>query len=371
MTIQSDVALDDWCTLGVGGAARWFCDASNEQDILQALAWAQGRNLAVHVLGGGSNVVIADEGFDGLVIHVDIRGVARSRVRNREIFSAGAGEPWDTFVASTVVEGCGGLECLSGIPGLVGGTPVQNVGAYGQEVSESIVRVHAIDRRTRTVVVFDRDDCGFGYRSSRFKHQDQLIVSRVDFALTADARPALAYADVIAFFEQAGTASPSLPEVRDAILQIRRRKGMVIEAGNPANRSVGSFFVNPIITRGDFDRLAAGTGPAPSGVPHYPVGPERVKLPAAWLIERAGFTKGLTRGAIGLSPFQAQAIVNHGGAHAVDVLTLAADIKRAVWQAFHIAIVPEPVFVGFKATTDLQWLLDPQPTPVNLHDPRL
>ncbi len=357
MNIQSDVALAAWCTLGVGGPARWFCHASEQQDIMDALAWAETRRVALHVLGGGSNVVIADQGFDGLVIHVDIRGVDRTAREGRETFSAGAGEPWDAFVATTVKHECAGLECLSGIPGLVGGTPVQNVGAYGQDVSGSITHVHAVDRKTRSPVVLAADECGFEYRSSRFKHHDRFIVSRVDFALTPQGPPTQAYADVIAFFAHSGNPSPSLAELRDAILQIRRRKGMVIENGNPANRSVGSFFVNPVISRKAFNAMSERSQCSEEEIPHYPIGTDYVKVPAAWLIERAGFRKGFTRGPIGVSPFQSQAIVNHGGARASDVLRLAADIKHAVWDAFDIAIVPEPVFVGFPPSSDLEWLL--------------
>jgi UDP-N-acetylmuramate dehydrogenase len=187
-------------------------------------------------------------------------------------------------------------------------------------------------------------------------------VTRVEFALAHRAAPTLTYADVIAYFEQVGERSPSLAAVREAILQIRRRKGMVIEKGNPANHSVGSFFVNPVITREQFDRLEARLARTGSTMPHYPIGTTSIKIPAAWLIERAGFAKGVTRGPVGVSPFQAQAIVNHGGAQAADILRLAADIKRAVWQEFAVAIVPEPVFVGFPPTAELQWLLHPQPS---------
>ncbi|MGH9204597.1 MAG: UDP-N-acetylmuramate dehydrogenase, partial [Vicinamibacterales bacterium] len=251
------------------------------------------------------------------------------------------------------------LECLSGIPGQVGGTPIQNVGAYGQDVSGSITRVHLVDRRTRDITVLDANDCRFGYRTSRFKHDDRLIVTRVVYELARNAPPTVTYADVVKFFQN-GQVAPSLQAVRAAILQIRRRKGMVIEEGNPANRSVGSFFVNPVVSSAHFDRIAAGVG-AQTTIPHYPMSADSVKVPAAWLIERAGFPKGYTRGAIGVSPFQSQAIVNHGGARAVDVVSLAADIKRAVWDAFAIAIVPEPVFVGFRDREALEWLLDPRP----------
>lgn len=363
MIIQSNIPLSRWCTLGVGGPARWFCQAPDETGVIDALAWADERGLAVHVLGGGSNVVIADEGFDGLVLHVDIRGVSSSADNGAVVFRAGAGEPWDPFVEATVAAGCAGLECLSGIPGQVGGTPVQNVGAYGQDVSGTIVRVHAVDRQTRQLTSFSTDECQFGYRASRFKRDDidRFVVTRVEFALARHAAPTIAYADLVAYFDNVGESAPSIADVREAILRIRRRKGMVIEAGNSANRSVGSFFVNPIITREDFARVEAGVQHPGEPVPHYAMGPDLVKVPAAWLIEHAGFSKGVSRGAVGVSPFQAQAIVNHGGAHAADILSLAADIKRAVWEQFAVAIVPEPVFVGFPPTAALHALLDSQP----------
>jgi UDP-N-acetylmuramate dehydrogenase len=358
MTPQTDVALAPWCTMGVGGPARWFIEARTESDVLDALAWARHRDAAVHLLGGGSNVIIADQGFDGVVIKVDIRGVETSRYDRRAVYSVGAGEPWDPFVASTIGASCAGLECLSGIPGLAGGTPVQNVGAYGQDVSATITRVHVVDRETRQSASLSNVDCGFGYRTSRFKRGDanRFVVTRVEFALAPDAPPTIAYADLVTYFEQRGETAPSLDAVRHATLDIRRRKGMVIEDGNPANRSCGSFFVNPIVTRTEFAALQATVG-ADVAVPHYVVGNDAVKVPAAWLIERAGFTKGHRRGAVGVSPFQAQAIVNHGGAAAADVFALAADIKRAVLQALAIALVPEPVFVGFKPSSELQWLL--------------
>ena len=359
MTPQSDVPLAAWCTLGIGGPARWFVEAASDEAIRPALAWADARDVAVYVLGGGSNVVVADTGFDGLVIKVDIRGVARSESNGRVHFAVGAGEAWDPFVAATVAADCAGLECLSGIPGLVGGTPIQNVGAYGQEVSATITRVHLIDRRTREIVILRSEECGFGYRTSRFKRNDDFIVTRVEYALLAHGAPTIAYADVLSYFEhEHGT--PSLAAVRDAVLQIRRRKGMVIEEGNPANRSVGSFFVNPVVTRAHFDQIADSVGD-PSRIPRYPIGTDAIKVPAAWLIEQAGFPKGYARGVIGVSPFQAQAIVNHGGARAADVIELASDIKRAVWERFGVAIVPEPVFVGFRPSDGLRWLLDSRP----------
>lgn len=358
MTIQTDVALSGWCTLEVGGPARWFCQAVDQGALRDALAWARARDARVHILGGGSNVVFADEGFDGLVVRVDIRGVTSTAAEGCVTFSAGAGEPWDPFVAATIADGCGGLECLSGIPGLVGGTPVQNVGAYGQEVSDTIARVHVWDRARHQPAMLSTRECGFGYRTSRFKREDRtrFVVTRVDFALPQNVRPTVSYADVVSYFEQVGDPSPSLPDVREAVLRIRRGKGMVIEDASPANRSVGSFFVNPVITDRHFARVRTN-----DAIPHYRMGSDAVKIPAAWLIEQAGFARGFKRGAVGVSPFQAQAIVNNGGASAGDVVALAFEIKRAVWQAFEILLVPEPVFAGFPRSAELQWLLDARP----------
>ena len=354
MNVKTDVALKDWCTLNVGGPARYFREAQSESDAIEALRWAAERETPVLVLGGGSNVVIADEGFPGLVLKIAIAGTSAMDLGASVRFAVGSGEEWDPFVAKTVAENCAGVECLSGIPGLVGGTPVQNVGAYGQDVSATISSVRAIDRAAERVVTFTNEECGFGYRTSRFKHADagRFIVTGVEFVLARGGRPAVTYADVIKYFE--GTPEPpTLQAVREAILEIRSRKGMVIKAGNPANRSCGSFFVNPVISRSHFARIG--------DAPNYPAGEDRVKVPAAWLIEQSGFKKGYIAGAVGISPFQAQGLINRGGATAADVVALAVDIKRAVWDRFEIAIVPEPVFVGFTDNSIVRWLLDPSP----------
>jgi UDP-N-acetylmuramate dehydrogenase len=313
----------------------------------------------VHVLGGGSNVVISDDGIDGLVVHVAIKGVDQCVADGRMLYACGAGEPWDPFVKVTVQEDNAGLECLSGIPGFVGGTPVQNVGAYGQDVSGTITRVRVVSRATGAGQWLSKQECGFGYRTSRFKREDldRFIVSAVEFGLQPHGTPTVEYADVIAYFDKAGRPSPTLQEVREAVLSIRRRKGMVIEPGNEANRSCGSFFVNPVVNRTNLERAAALTSTA---VPHYVVDEQSVKIPAAWLIERAGFPKGTRRDTVAVSPFQAQAIINLGRASAADVVALAADIKRAVWTMFGISIVPEPVFLGFASSSDLRFLLTHQ-----------
>jgi UDP-N-acetylmuramate dehydrogenase len=357
--LEYGVRLATVCTIGVGGEARYFRRVADASELRDALVWARRSAVPVHVLGGGSNVVFADAGFDGLVIHVDIRGVRAESYAGQTRFRAGAGEPWDSFVSATVADRCAGLECLSGIPGLVGGTPVQNVGAYGQDVSGTIAHVEAVDRETVELVQLSNEECEFGYRTSRFKRRDlnRFVVTHVEFDLKPGGAATVLYPDVVAYFQQSGQVAPSLGDVREATLAIRRRKGMVIEPGNPANRSVGSFFVNPVVS---YEHYASIERCAP-GAPRYRVDDHRVKMPAAWLIEHAGFTKGTSRGVVGVSPFQAQAIVNHGGATAADIVSLAAGIKQAVWNAFSIALVPEPVFIGFQPSAELRWLLDPEP----------
>lgn len=357
MTPQSDVALAPLCTMAVGGPARWLVSATSQSEICAALAWAAMRETPVYVLGGGSNLLVADNGVEGLVIHVNIRGVETRRDGDRAIYTVGAGEPWDPLVAATVRDESAGVECLSGIPGCAGGTPVQNVGAYGQDVSHTITRVQVVDRRTRAAATFSNSECAFGYRTSRFKREDldRYIVTGVEFSLAPGGRPTVEYADVVHHLQASNTTEPTLAEVRDAVLTIRRRKGMVIEPGNAANRSCGSFFVNPIVSRDHLRRVEALAGAGE--VPHYVVSDHAVKMPAAWLIEQAGFPKGTTRGEVAVSPFQAQAIINLGRAAAADVVDLACDIKRAVWAAFQISIVPEPVFVGFHPSADLTFLL--------------
>lgn len=354
MTPRPDVALAPLTTMGVGGAARWFVDARRDEDVMSALTWAAELGLPVHVLGGGSNVVIADRGFDGLVVRIAVTGIEVAPVDGKMVFTVGAGEPWDPFVARTVDAQCAGVECLSGIPGYVGGTPVQNVGAYGQDVSGTIVRVDTVDRHDLRRVTFTNAECEFGYRTSRFKRADlhRYVVTRVAFALLPGGPATVSYADLVAAFEQSGEPR-TLAAVRDTTLAIRRRKGMVMETAPHTLRSCGSFFVNPVIALERFHDIAVRA--APERVPHYPAG-ERVKVPAAWLIEHAGFVRGFARGAVGISPYQAQAIVNHGGASADDVLQLACDIKRAVWETFGIMLLPEPVFVGFDASPALRWL---------------
>lgn len=343
-------------TLGVGGQARWFTRAATSEDVAAAERWCGDQGVPLFVLGGGSNVVVADEGVDGLVLQVAIRGVDVRPHGGQATLRLGAGERWDDAVAAAVAQGLAGLECLSGIPGSAGGTPVQNVGAYGQEVARTIAEVTVFDRQSGEIVTLSGGDCGFAYRTSRFKREDagRFIVCEVLFELSPGP-PTLTYPDVVSHLERGGVVAPTLADVRDAVLSIRRRKGMVIDHSDPDTRSVGSFFTNPVV---DADRHARLVSTAAGPVPGFVVAGGRVKIPAAWLIEQSGFARGHQAGAVGLSSKHPLAIVTRGGATARDVLALAGRIQRQVADRFGIWLRPEPAFVGFGDDPDVACLLD-------------
>ncbi len=351
--IQTNVPLAPLTTLRIGGPARFFAEAQSESQLLDALALAEQRALPLFILGGGSNVLIADEGFPGLVIRVAIPGVAFRDEAGAVMVTAGAGEDWDELVRLCVERELAGVECLSGIPGSVGGTPVQNVGAYGQEVSESIVSVRAFDRREQRLVELSNADCRFGYRTSSFNTtaRDRYVVLAVSYRLKPHGEPALRYPELKNFFSQAA-AKPSLREVREAVLAIRARKAMVITPDDPDCRSAGSFFKNPVVTAESFARIEAiarerGLIRTGEAVPNFPAVDGHVKVPAAWLIERAGFQKGYRQGRAGISSKHTLAIVNLGGATAREVVNLMKEIQGRVEEIFGVALLPEPVFIGF------------------------
>jgi UDP-N-acetylmuramate dehydrogenase len=334
------VPLAELTTLGVGGAAEHFVRATDEPSLVAALVWAKRRGVPVRVLGGGSNVVIPDAGVAGLVIRVENRGLSFAETGSGRIEVA-AGEPWDEVVAATVRRGLQGLECLSGIPGLAGATPIQNVGAYGQDVSETIVKVRALDRTTLTVTELTASECAFAYRDSRFKsaEPDRFVVLGVTFALRPGAAPALRYAELTRHFAERGESAPSLAAVRDATIALRRAKSMVYDRADPNHRSCGSFFTNPVVAAEHADRVERAVA---ASMPRYPQPDGRVKLAAGWLIERAGFEKGFRRGPVGLSTRHALAIVCHDGASAADVHRLADEIRAGVRARFGVELVPEP-----------------------------
>jgi UDP-N-acetylmuramate dehydrogenase len=352
---DEQVDLAPLTTLGVGGRARWFVRAEAAADVARAHQWAQDAGTPLLVLGGGSNVVVADAGFDGLVLLIALPGTTFVPRGPDTLLTAGAGEPWDGVVAAAVDRGLAGLECLSGIPGTVGGTPIQNVGAYGQEVADTIERVVVYDTTSGDTLTLTPADCRFTYRSSRFKQEDagRFVVCSVLFRLRAGA-PTVNYPDIVTHLERAGVTAPSAAAVRDAVLTVRKRKGMVVDAADPDTRSVGSFFMNPIVTAGEYEHAASLQEAHP---PAFPMPDGRVKVSAAWLIEHAGFARGEADGAAGISSKHTLALINRGGATAGDVLRLATRIKRQVGDRFGIWLRPEPLFIGFDRDPDVEYLL--------------
>lgn len=343
-------------TLGVGGHARWFMRATTVEDVAAARLWCGDTGVPLFVLGGGTNVVVADGGVDGLVLQLAIRGVDFRPRGGKTALRLGAGEPWDAAVAAAVSRGLAGFECLSGIPGSAGGTPVQNVGAYGQEVAQTLAEVTVIDRLSGEVATLGSAECKFGYRTSRFKREDRgrFVICDVLFELSPGP-PTVSYPDVLDHLQRRGVVTPTLSDVRDAVLSIRRRKGMVLDPSDPDTRSVGSFFMNPVVSA---DRHASLVLAAAGPVPGFVLPEGQVKIPAAWLIEQSGFERGYESGAVGLSSKHPLAIVNRGAAAARDVVALAGLIKRQVADRFGIWLRVEPAFVGFEHDADVAYLLD-------------
>ena len=346
MTPREDVSLAARCTLGVGGPARYFVEVTTESAVADALAWARRRGVGVRVLGGGSNVVVPDAGVDGLVLGMALRGIVTQEHAEAVDVTAAAGEPWDDVVRVTVEREWTGLECLSGIPGLVGATPIQNVGAYGQEVSETITAVRVLDVHTGEIVALDNAACGFGYRDSRLKsgEPERYIVLGVTYRLRPDGKVRVRYAELSRHLAARGISTPTGGDVRESVLAVRRAKSMVLDASDPNRRSCGSFFTNPIVTAETADAVRARCGG--EGMPRWEQPDGRVKLSAAWLIERAGFRRGEGHGAVGLSTRHALAIVAHDGASATDVLAFARTIVERVRSRLGVTLVPEPVIWG-------------------------
>lgn len=342
-------------TLNIGGPAAYYVDAQENQAVVRALEIAKHHNLDLTVLGGGSNVLVADRGIDHIVLRVGIRGI-RHEVQDKQVrIFVGAGENWDTFVAKTVAENWAGIECLSGIPGDVGAAPIQNIGAYGQEAGEVIESVHVIERSTGNTRLLKKHECQFAYRDSIFKGaaKNQYIVVGVTFVLEVGGAPAVRYAELERHLKEIGKeAGANLAEVRTAILELRGRKSMLLDPRDENGRSAGSFFLNPIIDVASFVDIkkrieAAGVLGPDEKIPQFAAGPGHIKLAAAWLIERCGFSKGMAHGPVGLSTKHTLAIVNRGGATAVDVLRFARFIRDGVYEKFGVHLVPEPVMMGF------------------------
>lgn len=339
MLTRTAEPLADWTTLRLGGPARDFREVVSRADLYAAVEKSDGADEAVLVLGGGSNLVIGDDGFDGTVVHVSTTGVQTgSDARGGVEVTVEAGEIWDDFVTRAVAEEWIGVEALAGIPGTVGAVPIQNVGAYGQEVADTIAQVHAYDRVERRTRTLFNADCGFGYRSSAFKRDpDRYVVGAVTFQFRPGRLGApVKYAELArALGVEVGQRAPAA-DVRDIVLRLRRNKGMVLDQGDHDTWSAGSFFTNPFVCA---DAL-------PEGAPAWPQPDGTVKSSAAWLIERAGFTKGYGNERVSLSTKHTLALTNRGGATTADLVALAREIRDGVRDRFGIELQPEPTFVG-------------------------
>ena len=355
------VSLSTLTTLGLGGPARSFVRATTIDELRDALrsterppsdgrasgAWSPTFE-PVLILGGGSNLVVRDNGFPGLVIHMAIPGVRIEHHGDHADVVAAAGVPWDDFVAEMIAADLAGLECMSGIPGLVGATPMQNVGAYGQEVSDTITLVRVLDRETGEMESFEPAACKFAYRSSVFRGSERWVIVEVQFrlAVTTSSKP-IRYAELSKALGIADGGTAPLPSVRDTVIALRRGKGMVVDPADPESRSAGSFFTNPIVDEAQLALVQARSlARVPdTKMPTFPAPDGKTKLSAGWLIERAGFAKGTTRGNVGISKKHALALVNRGGTTA-ELLALAAEIQAGVRDAFGVELAPEPIIVG-------------------------
>jgi len=353
--IQQNVPLAPLTTIGIGGMARYLMRAETVDDLRSALAWAAEQQAPVFILGGGSNVLVADQGWPGLVIQMALPGIEFEQTADAVRVISGAGVNWDDLVAETVKRGLQGIECLSGIPGTVGASPIQNIGAYGQEVAETIAWVEALERTTGELHRFAGSDCGFAYRWSRFKGEDagRFIVTRVAFDLRPGETPSLRYGDLTRHFAAEGVSDPTLQQVRDAVIAVRRSKGMVVAPDLPDSRSCGSFFMNPIVPLATAEHvrqvaLAQGLMQADDRMPEFPAGEGLAKLSAAWLMERAGLRRGEAHGNVGLSSRHVLALINRGGGSSAEIQALVKQVQDTVSGRFGVDLHPEPVFVGFE-----------------------
>jgi UDP-N-acetylmuramate dehydrogenase len=348
VTPGTDVPLATLTTLGLGGAAERLVVADTDDALIAALADADAAGRPTLLLAGGSNLVIGDGPIAGDTIVLRTSGTIDVEDGDHVLRTVAAGEPWDVVVARSIADGLSGLECLSGIPGTTGATPIQNVGAYGQEVADTIVRVRVHDRGTGETRDWDATECGFAYRTSAFKGHGRYVVLAVTFRLerTSLAQP-LRYGELARAVAQAD--EPATTElVRREVLRLRRGKGMVIDPDDPDTRSAGSFFTNPIVAADDLERFRARVaerlGPDVAA-PEYPQPDGRAKTSAAWLIERAGFARGHARPGAALSSKHTLALTNRDG-RTRDLLALAHEVADGVEAAFGVALRPEPVFVG-------------------------
>lgn len=347
-----DVPLSGLTTLRLGGPARRIVEATLDDQVIEAVAAADTAGEPLLVIAGGSNLVIADAGFDGTVVRVLTRGVSEETRGERVRLRVAAGEVWDEVVACCVANGLAGIECLSGIPGSTGATPIQNVGAYGQQVADTIASVRAYDREAGAVVELTGAECAFAYRSSMFRRFARHVVLGVSLVLERSSfgRP-VRYPELAGVLGVEPGARAPLCAVREAVLALRRQKGMVIDSCDPDSRSAGSFFVNAILSGERFAALERRVAERSGGKVHPSAWPEadgRFKTSAAWLVEQAGFHRGYGEGRVGISQKHTLALVNRGDASTAELVALARELRDGVREAFGVTLEPEPTLVGIK-----------------------
>ncbi len=352
LAIRENVPLAPFTTMGIGGPADLFVEVTTAEEAAQALAHARAQALPFFVLGGGSNLLVSDSGFPGLVILNRIKGLSAKQDGNAVRVTAGGGEDWQAFVDRCVAGGWQGVECLAGIPGTVGASPVQNIGAYGQEVGQTIVEIAALETATGKAVSLAVEECGFGYRSSIFNSREagRYLITAVTFRLVPGGAPQVTYRELAE--RLAARAAPTLAEVRDAVLAIREGKGLLIREGFDSYKSAGSFFKNPVVTKEDYEniaRLVEGAGGPANWA--WPMASGAIKISAACLIQCAGFQRGRRMGAAGISPCHTLILMNYGGAAAKEIIALAAEVRRQVFARFGVSLVPEVRLVGFADTS--------------------
>ncbi len=347
VNIVKNVFLNKFTSIRLGGRAKFFCECKSEKDLIECLDYAKTNNLKIQILGGGSNSIFLDEGFDGLVIKIGLKGInLHNDFKDNVIIKASAGEQWDDVVKYCVENNFDGVECLSGIPGSVGATPIQNVGAYGQEVKDTIIFVKAIDRQTYKPTMFSNEDCLFGYRTSRFKtiDKDKYIITEVMFKLREGNKPKIKYPELEKYLKSKNEKDFSLAVVRDAVIELRKKKAMVIDENESDSISCGSFFVNPVLNENEFKTFCEKSGMEKDNIPNY-LTEGGIKLSAAWLIENAGFKKGYTKNGVGISNKHSLALVNRGGT-TKNLFELAEEIQVKVFDKYGILLIKEPVIVS-------------------------
>lgn len=348
---QKDVILSDYTTIGLGGKADNFISCTSSETVKETVKYSRENKIPLQIISGGSNIVFPDEGFRGIVMKVDIKGIAQKNKNDKVQIISGAGESWDEVVRFTVDKVYPGIECLSGIPGSAGATPVQNVGAYGQEIKDNLVQVKAIDRNTLDEVKFNNKECIFGYRDSRFKtsDKDRFIITEVIFEFDKNKDAEIKYPELKEYIERSTEnlnckdLKEKLKLIRDSVISLRKKKSMLIDPENPDTKSCGSFFTNPVLNEEEFRSFEKKTELLKMKFPFYRTG-EAYKIPAAWLVENSGFRKGYTENGAGISSAHSLALVNRG-CNSAELLELSEKIKKRVKELFGIRLITEPVIV--------------------------